>query len=66
MAKATTMESYWVPGVNHLKHFGRWQFIELKSIEHHGGRSSPRFVTEGIDKWRTQRDENAIRVKRPS
>ena len=33
VAKATTMESYWVPGVNHLKHFGRWQFIELKSIE---------------------------------
>ena len=33
VAKANTMESYWVPGVNHLKHFGRWQFIELTSVD---------------------------------
>ena len=32
VAKATTMGSYWVPGVNNLKHFGRWQFMELTSI----------------------------------
>ena len=31
VAKATTMRSYWVPGVNNLKHFGRWEFIELTS-----------------------------------
>ena len=32
-AKATTMASYWVPGVNNLKHFGRWEFMELTSID---------------------------------
>ena len=32
VAKATTMASYWVPGVNNLKHFGRWEFMELTSI----------------------------------
>ena len=31
VAKANTMRSYWVPGVNNLKHFGRWEFIELTS-----------------------------------
>ena len=31
VAKATTMRSYWVPGVNNLKHFGRWEFMELTS-----------------------------------
>ena len=33
VAKATTMASYWVPGVNNLKHFGRWEFMELTSID---------------------------------
>ena len=27
--KANTMHAYWVPGVNNLKRFGRWAFIEL-------------------------------------
>ena len=27
--KASTMESYWIPGVNSLGTFGRWAFIEL-------------------------------------
>jgi len=27
--KANTMSAYWVPGVNNLKRFGRWQFLEL-------------------------------------
>ena len=31
VAKATTMRSYWIPGINNLKHFGRWEFIELTS-----------------------------------
>ena len=30
--KAMTMESYWVPGVNNLKSFGRWAFAELDSV----------------------------------
>ena len=28
-AKKSTMETYWIPGVNKLKNFGRWAFIEL-------------------------------------
>ena len=27
--KASTMETYWVPGVNNLKRYGRWAFKEL-------------------------------------
>jgi type III restriction enzyme len=27
--KASTMETYWVPGVNNLKKYGRWAFKEL-------------------------------------
>jgi type III restriction enzyme len=25
------MRAYWVPGVNNLKEFGRWEFKEFKS-----------------------------------
>ena len=28
-AKADTMRVYWIPGVNHLKKFGRWAFAEF-------------------------------------
>ena len=27
--KKSTMETYWVPGVNHLKSYGRWDFVEF-------------------------------------
>ena len=30
--KASTMRTYWVPGVNHLKANGRWAFAELTNI----------------------------------
>lgn len=30
--KKATMETYWVPGVNHLGIYGRWAFQELKDI----------------------------------
>jgi type III restriction enzyme len=30
--KKTTMDTYWVPGVNHLGSYGRWAFVELKDI----------------------------------
>ena len=30
--KAATMETYWVPGVNHLKTYGRWDFAEFCDI----------------------------------
>jgi type III restriction enzyme len=30
--KKSTMETYWVPGVNHLRSYGRWAFLELKDV----------------------------------
>ncbi|MFC1818249.1 BPTD_3080 family restriction endonuclease [Thermodesulfobacteriota bacterium] len=30
--KKSTMETYWVPGVNNLKSFGRWAFAEFTEI----------------------------------
>ena len=30
VVKKTTMDTYWIPGVNHLKSYGRWAFLELK------------------------------------
>ena len=28
--KANTMRAYWIPGVNNLNRFGRWDFAELR------------------------------------
>lgn len=30
--KKSTMETYWIPGVNHLKTFGRWGFAEFTEV----------------------------------
>ena len=30
--KKATMDTYWVPGVNNLRTFGRWAFIELTQL----------------------------------
>lgn len=30
--KKTTMETYWVPGVNHIGQYGRWAFTEFREI----------------------------------
>jgi type III restriction enzyme len=30
--KKATMETYWVPGVNNLKQYGRWAFAEFKEV----------------------------------
>ena len=30
--KKSTMDTYWIPGVNHLGIYGRWAFLELKDI----------------------------------
>jgi type III restriction enzyme len=30
--KKSTMETYWIPGVNHQGHFGRWSFAEFREI----------------------------------
>ena len=31
--KANTMRSYWVPGVNNLGKFGRWEFAEFTAVD---------------------------------
>jgi type III restriction enzyme len=30
--KKSTMETYWIPGVNHLESYGRWAFAELTEV----------------------------------
>ncbi len=30
--KKLTMETYWIPGVNNLGHFGRWAFVEFTDV----------------------------------
>ncbi len=30
--KKATMETYWVPGVNHLGTYGRWAFLEFTDV----------------------------------
>jgi type III restriction enzyme len=30
--KKSTMETYWVPGVNHHKQYGRWAFAEFTEV----------------------------------
>ena len=30
--KKATMDTYWVPGVNHLKTYGRWAFAEFTEM----------------------------------
>ena len=47
--KATTMNSYWVPGVNNLKEFGRWAFLELTS-EEHMARELQMFIQDATNK----------------
>jgi type III restriction enzyme len=31
--KANAMRAYWIPGVNNLGRFGRWEFVELRAIQ---------------------------------
>jgi type III restriction enzyme len=30
--KKATMETYWIPGVNNLKHYGQWDFAEFTEV----------------------------------
>jgi len=30
--KKTTMDTYWIPGVNRLGTYGRWAFVELRDV----------------------------------
>ena len=36
-AKKSTMETYWIPGVNKLKTYGRWAFVEFNEDHFTGG-----------------------------
>jgi type III restriction enzyme len=36
-AKKSTMETYWIPGVNKLNTYGRWAFVELNEEHFTGG-----------------------------
>jgi type III restriction enzyme len=40
--KKSTIETYWVPGVNHLKTYGRWAFAEFTEIYQIEPTSPPR------------------------
>jgi len=30
--KKSTMDTYWIPGVNHLGQYGRWAFAEFRDV----------------------------------
>jgi len=50
--KKSTMETYWLPGVNNLGQYGRWDFIELKEVYQIGADFKARVeaaVQEAID-----------------
>ncbi|MEI8093901.1 MAG: DEAD/DEAH box helicase family protein [Spirochaetales bacterium] len=32
VVKRQTMDTYWIPGVNNLKKFGRWAFVEMRDL----------------------------------
>ena len=54
--KKSTMETYWVPGVNHLGTFGRWAFAEFTDVyeiepdfvRRSGNRLQRRWSTEAV------------------
>jgi type III restriction enzyme len=46
--KKTTMETYWVPGVNQLGQYGRWAFVELQDV-YMIGADFEATVTEALD-----------------
>lgn len=41
--KANTMKNFWVPGVNNLRRFGRWAFVEFRDV-HEMDREFDEFV----------------------
>jgi type III restriction enzyme len=44
--KKSTMETYWVPGVNHLGAYGRWAFAEFREIYEIGSEFEARVKAE--------------------
>ena len=54
----STMDTYWVAGVNHLKQFGRWAFVEFKDV----WAMQDEFAKE-VEKQFQQMIENAVAGK---
>jgi type III restriction enzyme len=55
--KANTMKAFWVPGVNNLKKFGRWAFVEFQGDVFEGKAN----LQESVDRLMTsyaQKNEN--------
>lgn len=55
--KKGTMETYWIPGVNALRQFGTWDFVELDSLHEMDSQFSDKFssiIEEKIQKKQTQ------------
>ncbi len=48
--KANTMKAFWVPGVNNLKKFGRWAFVEFQGDVFEGKAS----LQEAVDRLMTK------------
>jgi type III restriction enzyme len=48
--KANTMKAFWIPGVNNLKKFGRWAFVEFHGDVFEGKAS----LQESVDRLMTQ------------
>ena len=56
--KKTTMETYWVPGVNHHGDYGRWAFAEFTDVYEIGAE-----FTRSVEQFRsTAEDEHADRA----
>jgi type III restriction enzyme len=51
--KKGTMEAYWIPGVNHLKSFGHWEFLELDSV-HEMDSDFEKKINEMLERYSTR------------
>ena len=48
--KKSTMDSFWIPGVNYLKTFGRWAFAEFRDVWTFGEEFDEAILTSGFAK----------------
>lgn len=55
--KANTMKAFWVPGVNNLKKFGRWAFVEFQGDVFEGKASLQEAVDRLMTKYAQQNEQ---------
>ena len=55
--KANTMKAFWVPGVNNLKKFGRWAFVEFQGDVFKGKASLQEAVDRLMTKYAQQNEQ---------